>query len=117
MKKIKILSFNTYKYDMDFKKEYIENFKLDLLTLLYMANINVLKQKEVYELKLIKRIEDTFLYLNVLIDHKDTRPVEDKERFKEALFDELNALKDLYVGFEMKYLEVEDFNEWIQEQK
>jgi hypothetical protein len=117
MKKIKTLSFNTYKYDMNFKKEYIENFKLDLLSILYMANINVLKQDKNQELKLIKRVEDTFLYLNVLIDHKDTRPVEDKERFKEALFDELNALKDLYVGFKMEYLDIEDFNEWLKEQK
>lgn len=117
MARIKKLSLNSYSYKMNFKKEYIYNFKLDLLSILYITSLNILKQDKEDNIKLTKRVQNVFLYLNTLTDYKDTRPEEDKERFKEALFDEFNALKDLYVDFNLEDLYIEDFNEWLEEQK
>ena len=117
MKNITKLSLNKYKYTMDFKPKYIEVIKLDLLTLLYLTSINVIEQGIEQNKKLIKRVERLFLYINILVEYKDARSVEDKNEFKEAIFDELNELRDLYLDFDIEEINISDFHEWLEEQE
>ena len=117
MKKITSISLNSYEYRMNFNTHSIEHFKLDLLTILYLSSINELNNTEKEAITLTKRVKRLFLYLDVLINHNDTRSNEEKKSFREALFDELSELREVYIDFDIKDIDLLEINEWLQTQK